>query len=115
MQTKSSVKAGATVESRDTVRTMSQENVRRIYEAHNRGGPDAAEPYWATDIEMLDAPEFPDATRRVGATQVREMLRNYMDVGWNGRFEVQEYLDVDPEVIVVWRMKSVGPSASPYR
>jgi hypothetical protein len=64
---------------------MSQENVeivRRIYEAHNRDEPDAAEPYWATDIEMLDAPEFPDATRRVGATQVREMLRNYMEVGW---------------------------------
>lgn len=67
---------------------MSQENVeivRRTYEAYNRGGPDAAEPYWAPDIEMLDAPEFPDATRHVGATQVREMLRNYMDVGWNGR------------------------------
>ena len=94
---------------------MSQENVkivRQVYEAHNRGGPDAAERYWATDIEMLDAPEFPDAARQVGATQVREMLNRYMeDVGWDGHFEVQEYIDADPEVVVVWRMKSIGPTS----
>lgn len=93
---------------------MSQENleiVRRMYEAHNRGGPDAAQRYWAPDIEMFDAPDFPDTARQVGATQVREMLRNYTEVGWDGRFEVQEYIDADPEVIVVWRMTSVGPAS----
>jgi uncharacterized protein len=90
---------------------MSQENVeivRRMYETYNRGGPDAAEPDWAPDIEMFEAPEFPDATRRVGAAQVREMLSNYMAVGWEGRFDVEEYIDADPEVIVVWRMNAVG-------
>jgi ketosteroid isomerase-like protein len=93
---------------------MSQENVaivRRAYEAHNRGGADAAEPYWAADIEAFEAPEFPDAARRVGATEFRAMLRSYMDVGWDGRFEVQEYIDADPEVIVVWRMSAVGPAS----
>jgi len=94
---------------------MSQENVeivRQMYEAHNRGGPDAAERYWATDIEMVDAPEFPDASRQVGATQVREMLRKYEeDVGWNGRFDVQQYIDGEPEVLVVWRMTRFGPAS----
>jgi ketosteroid isomerase-like protein len=93
---------------------MSEENVeivRRMYETHNRGGVHAVEPYWATDIEAFEAPEFPDATRRVGATQFREMLRNYMSVGWDGRFEVQEYIDADPEVIVVWRMTARGPAS----
>jgi ketosteroid isomerase-like protein len=93
---------------------MSQENVeivRRAYEAHSRGGADAAEPYWAPDIEAFEAPEFPDATRRVGATQFGEMLSNYMAIGWDGRFEVQEYIDADPEVIVVWRMSAVGPAS----
>jgi ketosteroid isomerase-like protein len=93
---------------------MSQENVeivRRAYEAHNRGGADAAEPYWATDVEAFEAPEFPDAARRVGAAEFREMLRSYMEVGWDGRFEVQEYIDADPEVIVVWQMSAVGPAS----
>jgi len=93
---------------------MSQENVemvRRIYEAFNRGGPDAAESYWASDIEAFDAPEFPDASRQVGATELREMLGNYRSVGWDGRFEVQEYIDADPEVIVVWQMTAVGPAS----
>jgi ketosteroid isomerase-like protein len=90
---------------------MSHENVemvRRVFEAYNRGGPDAAEPYWASDIEMFDAPEFPDAGRHVGASGVREMLKNYKSMGWDGRFEVQEYIDADPEVIVAWRMTAVG-------
>jgi ketosteroid isomerase-like protein len=93
---------------------MSEENVeivRRLYEAYNRGGSDAAEPYWATDVEMFDAPEFPDATRRLGATEAREMLSNYESTGWDGRFEVQEYIDADPEVIVVWQMNVVGPAS----
>jgi ketosteroid isomerase-like protein len=93
---------------------MSKENVevvRRMYETHNRGGPDAAEHYWATDIEAFDAPEFPDATRHVGATEFREMLSNYMEVGWDGRFEIEEYIDADPEVIVVWRLTAVGPAS----
>jgi ketosteroid isomerase-like protein len=85
------------------------EIVRRMYEAHNRDGADAAEAYWAADIEMVDAPEFPDTSRQVGAIQVHKMLRGYMAAGWDGQFEVQEYLDVDPEVIVVWRMTARGP------
>jgi ketosteroid isomerase-like protein len=93
---------------------MSEENieiVRRLYEAFNNGGIDAAEPYYASDIEMFDAPEFPDASRRTGATQVREMLSNYMETGWDGRFDVQEYIDVEPEVIVVWRMHARAPAS----
>jgi ketosteroid isomerase-like protein len=91
---------------------MSEENVeivRRIYEAHNRGGVDALEPHWAPDIEAFEAPEFPDATRRVGAAQMREMLANYMSVGWDGRFDVQEFIDAGSEVIVVWHMHAVAP------
>jgi ketosteroid isomerase-like protein len=93
---------------------MSEENVelvREMYEAHNRGGPDAAEPYWAADVEAFDAPEFPDATRHVGATEFREMLSNYLSVGWDGHFEVQEYIDADPEVLVIWHMTARGPAS----
>jgi ketosteroid isomerase-like protein len=93
---------------------MSQENVeivRRIYEAHNRGGIDANELHWAPDIEAFDAPEFPDATRHVGAEQMREMLTSYMSVGWDGHFHVQEFIDAGAEVIVVWHMHAVGPAS----
>ena len=61
--------------------------------------------------EAFEAPEFPDATRRVGAAQVREMLSNYMSVGWDGLFHVQEYIDASPEVIVIWHMHALAPGS----
>ena len=40
------------------------------------------------------------------------MLSSYMAVGWDGRFEVQEYIDADPEVVVVWRMTRLARRAA---
>ena len=84
---------------------MSEENVelaRQYFEALNRG-MDASEHLRHPDIEVFDSPDLPDAGRHVGEAPVRKMIESMVDVGWDGRYRVQEYLDAGDEVVVIWQ------------
>src|SRR5512139_3698708 len=87
---------------------MSEENVelaRQYFEAFNSHGQRGTEHLRHPDIEMFDPPNFPDADRHVGEAAVRERVESYMEVGWDGQFRVQEYLDAGEEVVVIWQVR----------
>ena len=63
------------------------------------------------DIEVIDPPNFPDASRSVGEAAVWERVESFVEIGWDGQFRVEEYLDAGGEVVVVWR--AMGRSATP--
>ena len=86
---------------------MSEENVelaRRYVEAFNDGGLDATEHLRHPEMEVFDPPDLPDADRYVGEAAVRERVESYVAIGWNGQFDVQEYIDAGEEVVVIWHM-----------
>ena len=90
---------------------MSQENVelaRQYVEAFNRGGLDATESLRHPEIEVFDPPDLPDADRHVGEAAVRKVVEGYLAIGWNGRFDVQEYIDAGDEAVVIWHMTGTG-------
>jgi hypothetical protein len=66
---------------------------RHYYEALNADSPDGGSGLRHPDIELLDPPEFPDAGRHVGEPAVREWVVGVADLGWDGRYRVEEYLD----------------------
>jgi len=84
---------------------MSEENVelaRQYFEALNEG-MDASEHLRHPDIEVFDPPDFPDADRYVGEAAVRKLIESLLELGWDGQFRVQEYLDAGEEVVVIWQ------------
>jgi ketosteroid isomerase-like protein len=90
---------------------MSQENVelaRQYFEAFNARGLDGTDHLRDPDIEMHDPPDFPDAGRYTGEAAARERVESYIALGWDGQFRVEEYLDANREVVVVWRMTGRG-------
>jgi ketosteroid isomerase-like protein len=92
---------------------MSQENVelaRQYFEALNAHGLDfeQTEHLRHPEIELHDPPDFPDADRYVGEAALRKRVVSFAAVGWDGKFEVQEYLDAGDEVIVMWRAIGSG-------
>ena len=98
-------------ESRDTAREVSQETVeltREYIEAFNRGGLDATEGLRHPEIEVFDPPDLPDADRYVGEAAVRKVVEGYLAIGWNGHFDVQEYIDAGNEAVVIWHMTGTG-------
>jgi ketosteroid isomerase-like protein len=92
---------------REILAGMSEENVelaRQYVEAFNRGGLDATEDLRHPDIEVFDPPNFPDADRHVGEAAVRKLVESYLAIGWNGQFDVQEYIDAGDEAVVIWHL-----------
>src|SRR5687767_9141977 len=92
---------------------MSQEDLelaRQYVEAFNRGGLDATERLRHPDIEVFDPPDLPDADRYVGEAAVRKLVEGYLAIGWNGQFDVQEYIDAGDQAVVIFHMTgtSVG-------
>ena len=90
---------------------MSQEKVelvRQYVEAFNRGGLDATEELRHPEIEAFDPPDFPDADRHVGEAAVRRLVESYLALGWDGHFDVQEYIDAGDEVVVIWHATGAG-------
>src|SRR5215216_6304382 len=90
---------------------MSEENVelaRQYFEALNVG-MDASEHLRHPDIEVFDPPDFPDADRYVGEAAVRKLIESYLELGWDGEVQVQEYLDAGEEVVVIWQMRGLTP------
>jgi ketosteroid isomerase-like protein len=90
---------------------MSEENVelaRQYFEALNLG-MDASEHLRHPDIEVFDPPDFPDADRYVGEAAVRKLIDSYLELGWDGRYRVQEILDAGEEVVVVWQTRVRTP------
>ena len=86
---------------------MSEEDVelaRQYVEAFNRGGLNATESLRHPEIEVFDPPDLPDADRYVGEAAVRKVVEGYLAIGWNGQFDVQEYIDAGDETVVIWHM-----------
>jgi ketosteroid isomerase-like protein len=87
---------------------MSEENVelaRRYFEALNANPPMGDADLRHPDMEFLDAPNFPDAGRHVGEDAIRSRVESFVEVGWDGRYWVDEYLDAGGEVVVIWKPK----------
>jgi ketosteroid isomerase-like protein len=90
---------------------MSQENVelaRQYFEALNVS-MDASEHLRHPDIEVFDIPSLPDADRYVGEATVRRMIESIKELGWDGQYRVQEYLEAGEEVVVMWQMRLRTP------
>jgi ketosteroid isomerase-like protein len=93
---------------------MSEGNVelaRQYVETFNRGGLDATAPLRHPEIEVFDPPDLPDADRYVGEAAVRKLVEGYLAVGWNGYFDVLDYIDAGEEVVVIWHMTGTGGSS----
>ncbi len=85
---------------------MSQENVelaRQYFEGLNAEGPHGARHMRHPEIELFDPPNFPDPGRHVGEAAVWERVEGFVEMGWDGQFRVEEYVDAGEEVVVVWR------------
>jgi ketosteroid isomerase-like protein len=86
---------------------MSEENLalaRLYFEALNEHGLylEGTRHFRHPEMELLDPPEFPDTGRHVGEAAIQERVQSFIDVGWDGQYRVEEYLDAGDEVIVVW-------------
>ena len=84
---------------------MSEENVelaRQYFKALKRG-MDASEHLRHPAIEVMDPPDFPDADRHVGEAAAPKLINSYLELGWDGQYRVQEYLDAGEEVVVIWQ------------
>jgi ketosteroid isomerase-like protein len=97
---------------------MSEENVelaRRYFEAFDAQGLQGTEHLRHPEIEYFDPPNLPDADRYVGEAAVRERLtRRVTELGWDGKFHVQEYLDAGDEVVVVWQLRGRSTHGLPF-
>ena len=78
------------------------ELARQYFEALNEG-MDASEHLRHPDVEVFDPPDFPDADRYSGEPAVRKLIESYLELGWDGQYRVQEYLDAGDEVVVIWQ------------
>jgi ketosteroid isomerase-like protein len=96
---------------------MSQENVelaRQYFEALNAHGAldfERTEHFRHPEVELQDPPDLPDSDRYVGEAALRERVRSFAAVGWDGQLVVQEYLDAGDEVIVMFRAIGSGSSS----
>jgi ketosteroid isomerase-like protein len=85
---------------------MSEENVelaRQYFERLNAEGPHGARDMRHPGIELVDPPNFPDVGRHVGEAAVWERVEGFVELGWDGQFRVEEYINAGDEVMVVWR------------
>jgi ketosteroid isomerase-like protein len=97
---------------------MSEENVelaRQYFEAVNADGiGDRTEHLRHPEIEYFDPPNLPDGDRHVGEAAVRKVAQRTMEMGWDGKFHVQEYLDAGDEVVVIFQAKGRSPHGLPF-
>jgi ketosteroid isomerase-like protein len=87
---------------------MSEESVelaRHYFEALNANPPLGDAQLRYPDIEVVDPPNFPDAGRHLGEAAVRERVEGFAELGWDGQYRVQEFLDAGEEVVVIWQAK----------
>jgi ketosteroid isomerase-like protein len=82
--------------------------VRRAYEAWNASGPSALMPFVTDDIELMDAPELPDAGSWTGRNAVLRRLTEVADAvgGHSGDLESFEAHNHLVLVAMTWRRDS---------
>jgi ketosteroid isomerase-like protein len=82
--------------------------VRRAYEAWNAGGPGALMPFVTDGVELMDAPELPDAGSWTGRDAVLRRLTEVADAvgGHSGDLESFEAHDDLVLVTMTWRRDS---------
>jgi uncharacterized protein len=90
--------------SRDTARAMSEENVeivRRLYEAVNSAGIEAAMELVHPDAIVVPPPNWPEASTRRGLA-VQEFARQWVETFEAFRVEPERYLDTGGEQVVAY-------------
>ena len=71
----------------------------------HRRGLDGTQHLRHPQLEVYDPPDFPDADRYVGEAAVQQIVESYLELGWDGQFRVEEYVDAGEEVVVIWRAR----------
>ncbi|MDQ4040158.1 MAG: nuclear transport factor 2 family protein [Actinomycetota bacterium] len=87
---------------------MSRENVeaaKRYFDAFNAHGLEGTRHLRHPAWELEDPAQLPDAGTHAGEEAARTRVESFLELGWDGRFHVQEYIDADEEVVVVWQMR----------
>ena len=83
---------------------MSLEDVelaRKYVETFDAGGIEATAPLRRPDCELHDPPEFPDADSYRGEAAGAARVESLLAMGWDGKCNVQEYIDTGDEVMLV--------------
>jgi len=100
---------------------MSQENVeivRKAFEgAGKRGLRDTAETYWHPEIEYVEDPRWPGASRYKGRAAVLRFFQNYTEaLGREGDIvvEVERVLDAGARQVPLVRVQSISTSGVPH-
>ena len=93
---------------------MSQENVelvRRVFEAFNRDGPEAALAGLAPDVEYHDLPDQPDAGLHHGNSGFLAAMEQFFGELEDYRVDLDEAIDHGEQVVVCMRMTGRGGSS----
>ena len=95
---------------------MSDENaelVRRIYESWNSGGLDALAPYLTDAVELMDAPQMPDAETITGRDAAIARLREVNEAIGGGTVDLRAITPIGDAVLVsmLWRASAEPGSA----
>jgi uncharacterized protein len=81
--------------------------VRRLYEAFNAGGADAAAEFYDEAIEWHDVREFPDASVYYGKERARRELALYVELGGDFEIHPTELVEAGDRVVAVWTYRGV--------
>ena len=93
---------------------MSQENVeitRRMAEAFNAGGLDAARQYYHPQIEWHEDPSFPESGVYRGIDEVIAYNRQFVSEFEDLRYEGEELVAVGEHVVANMRISGTGKSS----
>jgi ketosteroid isomerase-like protein len=85
--------------------------VRRLTEAFNRGDREGLFSFTTTDVEVVEAPNYPGATTRHGHAGMKETLDSWSQAWGALAVEIDELIELDDEqVLMVGRQHVRGGS-----
>jgi hypothetical protein len=65
-------------------------------------------------FEAINADGIGDRTEHLRQAAVREVAQRTLEMGWDGKFHVQEYLDAGDEVVVIFQARGRSPHGLPF-
>lgn len=78
------------------------EIVRRLYEAVNVAGLEAAAEFMHPEVEVVPPPNWPEASTTRGLEPVREMARQWVETFEGFKVEPERFVDPGGERVVVY-------------